>query len=147
MRSLQEFAGDSLNMHELRAFLRELAPGLDIGRLHDHEVLRLLAARMTGAEMTLTPLPLAPAPVSATFTEETEEAPAADTTPDEVERELTWIEIELLDDDDTPIPNEAYRIRLPDGRTLTGNLDDEGYARLTEIPAGTCTVRFPNLPA
>jgi len=143
---LRELATDPMNMHELRAALREHCAGIDVGRLHDHEVVRLCASRMLGAGVILSRIPLSPAPVNAAFTDVGDEAEqAVDTLPDEVEQELTYIEIELLDDDENPIPNVAYRIMLPNQRTRMGNLDEEGRVRLEDIPPGTCTVRFPGL--
>ena len=57
-----------------------------------------------------------------------------------------WIEIELLDEHDKPVPGEAYKIKLPAGDINTGYLDDKGCARLDGIPvAGTCQVSFPGI--
>lgn len=55
-----------------------------------------------------------------------------------------WIEIELLDQDNKPVPGEPYRITLPDGQTLAeGTLDEKGFARVDGIDPGTCKVTFP----
>ena len=56
-----------------------------------------------------------------------------------------WLEIELVDDDGNPVPNEAYTVELPDGSTVSGRLDDMGQARLEGIDPGTAKVSFPNL--
>jgi type VI secretion system secreted protein VgrG len=57
-----------------------------------------------------------------------------------------WIEIELLDEDDNPVPGETYRITLPDGTTVaSGTLDHKGRARVDHIDPGTCQVTFPKL--
>ena len=57
-----------------------------------------------------------------------------------------WIEIELIGEDNRPIPWEEYLIVLPDGKPVKGYLDRNGFARLQGItPDGTCTVRFPGL--
>ena len=61
------------------------------------------------------------------------------------ERKLTWIEIELVGEDDKPIPGEAYKITLPDGRVTGGTLDEKGFARVEGIEPGTCKVTFPDL--
>jgi hypothetical protein len=57
----------------------------------------------------------------------------------------SWIEVQLLGEDDSPIPDEAYEIRLPGGTLLTGTLDENGSMRIDDIPPGTCQVSFPNL--
>ncbi len=59
--------------------------------------------------------------------------------------ELTWVEIELLDPQGEPIPNEAYALTLPDGVIRTGRLNSRGTARVEGIPAGTCQVQFPGI--
>jgi hypothetical protein len=59
---------------------------------------------------------------------------------------LHWIEIELLGEDDSPIPGEAYRIKLPDGSIVSGTLDANGGARVENIvAAGACQISFPAL--
>ena len=71
---------------------------------------------------------------------------------DEPEFEVTpkrpahWIEIELVGDDDKPIPNEAYIVVFPDGKETRGRLNKAGFARISSIAQpGTCKVSFPNL--
>lgn len=61
------------------------------------------------------------------------------------EKHLHWIEIELIGDDDQPVPNEAYKITLPDGSIKQGNLDQSGWARIEVDPAGKYEVTFPRL--
>lgn len=57
----------------------------------------------------------------------------------------TWIEIELVGEDGSPVPGEQYEIRLPDGRILQGRLDGRGLARIVGIVPGQCALRFPAL--
>lgn len=65
-------------------------------------------------------------------------------TPEEYEeKELTWIEIELLDDNGDPVPGERYEIELPDGRIKRGTLDGNGFARVEGIDPGQSKVTFP----
>jgi hypothetical protein len=59
--------------------------------------------------------------------------------------EKHWIEIELVDDDGKPVPNEMYVIELPDGTQRTGVTDGDGKARVGGIDPGTAKVSFPNL--
>ncbi|MDX2150495.1 MAG: type VI secretion system tip protein TssI/VgrG [Bryobacteraceae bacterium] len=57
-----------------------------------------------------------------------------------------FIEIKLVDEDGNPVPGEAYKITLPDGTTVAdGTLDEQGYAKVSNIDPGTCKVSFPNL--
>ena len=64
---------------------------------------------------------------------------------EENEEELTWIEIEMVDEEDEPYPSEKYRITLPDDSVTEGTLDGKGFARIEGIEPGTCKVTFPNL--
>jgi len=56
-----------------------------------------------------------------------------------------WIEIELLDDDYNPVPDEDYILYLPSGETRKGKLDGDGFKREENVPPGHCRVEFPNL--
>jgi hypothetical protein len=57
----------------------------------------------------------------------------------------TWIEIELLDNEDKPVPNERYLIKVPGGTTETGTLDANGRARITGLDPGMCDISFPDI--
>lgn len=59
--------------------------------------------------------------------------------------ELTWIEIALQSETGEPVPDEEYFVTASDGSEHSGNLDQNGFARLDQIPAGTCQVSFPLL--
>jgi type VI secretion system secreted protein VgrG len=62
------------------------------------------------------------------------------------ESQTSWIEIELVDEEDNPVPGQAYRVTLPDGQTVAeGTLDHNGFARIEGIEPGTCQITFPNL--
>lgn len=69
--------------------------------------------------------------------------------PDEAEEseeeKTSWIEIELLDEEDNPVPGEKYEIELPDGSMASGTLDGDGFAKVEGFDAGECKVCFPNL--
>lgn len=57
-----------------------------------------------------------------------------------------WIEIQLLDSDGDPVPNEEYVVTLTDGSNAQGYLDGDGWARFAQLQdAGTCKVSFPRL--
>jgi len=58
----------------------------------------------------------------------------------------SWIEIEMVDEEDQPVSGERYEITLPDGETVaSGTLDDKGFARVDGIDPGTCQITFPDL--
>lgn len=56
-----------------------------------------------------------------------------------------WIEVELIDEEDQPVPGEKYKIELPDGSVAEGTLDEKGLARIDGIDSGTCKITFPEL--
>ncbi len=75
-----------------------------------------------------------------------EEAKPVEEEEPEEEKKTSWIEIELVGEDDEPIPGEKYRIVLPDGKTAAeGTLDNKGLARVEGFEKGSCKVCFPDL--
>ncbi len=57
-----------------------------------------------------------------------------------------WIEIELVDEENQPVPEEQYKIELPDGKTVQGRLGAKGLAYAGNIgKGGNCKITFPNL--
>jgi hypothetical protein len=56
-----------------------------------------------------------------------------------------WIEIELVDGDDNPVPGVDYRIECDDGRVRTGTTNAAGKAREEGLHDGSCKVSFPRL--
>jgi hypothetical protein len=61
--------------------------------------------------------------------------------------ETTWIEIELLDEDDLPIADERYRVEASDGRVFEGTTDHNGRAYVEGVTPGTCKVTFLGIDA
>ncbi len=55
------------------------------------------------------------------------------------------IEIEMLDQDDEPIPDEKYILYLSDGEVRKGNLDKDGYKKEEKVPPGSYKVEFPDI--
>jgi uncharacterized protein (DUF2345 family) len=64
---------------------------------------------------------------------------------EEAEKKTAWIEIELVDEEDEPVPGEKYEVKLPDGSVAKGTLDGDGFARIDGIEPGTCEISFPKL--
>jgi hypothetical protein len=56
----------------------------------------------------------------------------------------TWIELELMDASGNPVPNESYKITMPDGSIKYGRLDRKGTARIEKLQPGSCQVTFPD---
>ncbi len=61
------------------------------------------------------------------------------------EEKTSWIEIELIDENDEPVPGEKYRVTLPDESVAEGTLNEKGFARIDGIDPGTCQITFPRL--
>jgi hypothetical protein len=57
----------------------------------------------------------------------------------------TWVEIEMVDAVGKPVPNQKYRIKLPDGAWHEGVLDKKGQARFSDIDPGGCDISFPEI--
>jgi len=61
------------------------------------------------------------------------------------EEKTSWIEIEMVDEEDEPVTGEIYKITLPDDSVAQGSLDNKGFARIEGIDPGTCKITFPDL--
>ena len=53
-----------------------------------------------------------------------------------------WLEIEMLDEEDNPVPDAEYRFLAPNGEVKQGKLDSNGTARMENLPPGAERVRF-----
>jgi hypothetical protein len=62
-------------------------------------------------------------------------------------KEKTWIAVRLIDVNGRPVPNERYRIVLPDRSTREGSLDEAGQVLVEQINPGQCDISFPDLDA
>lgn len=75
-----------------------------------------------------------------------EQVPAHKSSKDEEDDEkVSWIELEMVDEQDEPVSGVKYQVKLPDGSEATGTLDNEGFARIDGIEPGQCEVTFPEL--
>ncbi|MBW1789498.1 MAG: hypothetical protein JRK53_23260 [Deltaproteobacteria bacterium] len=62
------------------------------------------------------------------------------------DEESHYIGIELKDEDGNPMSGEYYKVKLPNGDIVTGYLNDEGKAKIENIPeGGECKVSFPGI--
>lgn len=58
----------------------------------------------------------------------------------------SWVDIELLDDDDKPVANARFEVYRPDGELLgKGRLDAQGCGGFEKIAEGLYEVCFPDL--
>ncbi|WP_122466283.1 type VI secretion system tip protein VgrG [Pseudomonas viridiflava] len=58
----------------------------------------------------------------------------------------TWLELNLHYDNLEPVPGASYRVDFADGSTREGVLDDEGFARLEDVPQGPAKVYYGEDP-
>jgi hypothetical protein len=127
--------------------LRDVAASDPRGRdLDDHEVLELLARRLSERSLRLIQLPPT---VLGAVGDAAEIEPTAREPEAEAREEKTWIRIVLVDNGNPrrPVPFKRYRIELPDGSVREGMLDENGAATLTGIDPGDCEVSFPEFDA
>jgi len=146
---LRSLLADPFNIRLLRDSLAEASFGLDVSALSDQEVIEQLAQVLISGRLRIGRVKLPIAPVGETVapaeTEEEEEEEHATVVPTV---ETTWIEIELVNADDDPVPDQEYKVALPDGTEQTGNLDSDGKAMIRDITQkGDCVVSFPGLDA
>lgn len=53
-----------------------------------------------------------------------------------------WIEIELLDENESPIANAEYKLILADGSERKGRVDANGLARIEDVPPGSFQIIY-----
>lgn len=75
------------------------------------------------------------------------DAPPASTPSQLIPREeKTWIEVELVDEDDQPYVG-TVEFKLADGRTVSSTTNAKGLLRLDGVATGKCKVTMPDLDA
>ena len=63
----------------------------------------------------------------------------------DTEKDSSWTNMDLVDEQDQPISPAGYKNKLPEGSTIDrGRLDSEGIAHESGIEPGTCTASFPD---
>jgi len=58
---------------------------------------------------------------------------------------LDFIEVSLVDDTGSPLADQAYELKLPDGRVVAGTTDHRGRCWTPQTPSGACELKFPSL--
>jgi hypothetical protein len=57
-----------------------------------------------------------------------------------------WVEIEIVDPDDVPVPGLDVAIELPNGDVRRARTDSRGLLRIDQVrDAGDCKITFPDL--
>ncbi|UJR83921.1 hypothetical protein [Sandaracinus amylolyticus] len=128
---------------ELRALLAEIAGYAGASQYDDADVKRLvrsevgsLAGRLALARRVQPRIVIVAGPRGPS-------EPAAVPEP-----ELTWLDLELLDEEGEPIADARYEVTLPSGEVRSGTLGSNGRARVdTGTERGTAHVVFPDLEA
>lgn len=143
----------------LAAFYRILGNSVAAGRGPDPaRLMQSMAAALAGGSLQVGPAerlspsdssqPSLPSrsPLGAALASAIEELASEPTEPPTPrETELTWIEVELVGEDDKPIAGERYRLTLSTGRVLEGSLDAQGRVRIERMTPGTFDLTFPRL--
>ena len=114
-----------------------------VHRLDDDHIIEALATRLAGGRIFAERL--ASGPLLAFDIHEGKAEPAAAGADTAKSQPKTWIEIELVNTEGNPVPNERYWIELPDGSVREGRLNGEGRAYFGGLDPGDCDVRWPNL--
>ena len=135
----RELASSAGGVPRLRALLA--SDHAAIFRLEDDAVIQMLASRLASGSLVVERVV---PPALSTFEVGGEES-APESLPAPEVKEKTWIEIELVDTEGNPVPNERYWILLPDGTSREGRLDSSGRAYVGGLDPGECDVRFPDL--
>lgn len=137
---LRRFTCGPARDRELRALLDARACFATAHRLGEDEVIAAVARLVLRGELTLRRRELPPL---STWGDAGEAAEAEAEAPPASQEITTWIEIELVEHDGTPVGGEPYRVIAADGRIIEGSLDGRGFARVDGVAPGTGTVLFP----
>jgi hypothetical protein len=65
--------------------------------------------------------------------------------PEEEKTGDSWVEIQLVDQNDEPVTGKRYEITLPDGRIVAGTTDGKGQGRADGFAPGSCKVSLPDV--
>jgi hypothetical protein len=130
-------------MKAMRNLAAEGTADAGLQRMTDDAVLEYLAARIESGQLVA----FRERAVGGVWAERVEaEPPPEVVAPIAAPVETTWVEIQLVDLAGQPVPNEKFRLTLPNGEIKEGRTNYRGRARYDgiEVP-GSCTVEFPDL--
>ncbi|MCG8337714.1 MAG: DUF4150 domain-containing protein [Proteobacteria bacterium] len=63
----------------------------------------------------------------------------------ELTDETGTLEFEIIDEDGKPIPEVNYIIKMQDGSEISGEVDDQGKAKVEDVPLKSYKIIFPEL--
>lgn len=63
---------------------------------------------------------------------------------DRLLNEESWVEFRITDGN-KPLPGQKFLLSDPEGKRHSGLVDSEGFARVSQIKSGQCTVEFPDI--
>ena len=139
---LRTCRGETDNGTQMRGLLADEDAPASLSEWDDDEVLDTLAYRLERADLTLlrrrreyrsAELVIIP--------EQDQDEPVL-----AAAAELTWIEIQMVDEEGEPVSGQAYELTLPDGSLQRGKLNYRGRARVDDIGLpGACSVTFRDL--
>jgi hypothetical protein len=135
---LRRFSRSPVKMALLRSIATEHS--LDVHRLTAEQILAQIGLLLISGKIRI----LRSMHTGGTRAEEQEESSAQTGGSDPPPKKADWIEINLRDALGQPIPQERYRIKLPDGSIQEGALDVFGHAEFYDINSGNCEVSFPD---
>jgi type VI secretion system secreted protein VgrG len=53
--------------------------------------------------------------------------------------------MKLLDQQNQPVKNASYKLKMPDGEVKEGKLDENGAAKIEDVPPGKVQVEFTDI--
>ncbi|CAN5185096.1 hypothetical protein BH09PSE6_BH09PSE6_31950 [soil metagenome] len=135
------------DLGELRVEVDKLGPALRVAQTDHDRLLELLANWLVRRRLYACAVRV-PVPLPGGGGGGLPPAPLPQPKPQPRPVATHWVEIFLTDNDDQPVPGEAYRVELPNGDVRTGSLDRDGRAYIANIEqAGACKVTFPAIDA
>jgi hypothetical protein len=121
-----------------RNYLARHSPDPEVHRLTDYQTIERLAFLLHSRKVVVLARETRSGAVRPSLQSDTIGAPVKSNW-----KTKTWIAIELKDNDGDPVAGEPYKLELPDGRIIEGNLDPMGTAEVSGIDPGQCKVTFP----
>ncbi len=139
---LRTCRGESDSGMQMRGSLADEDSPASLSEWDDDEVLDAIAYRLERADLTLLrPRREYRSAELVIVPEQEDDEPVLAAAP-----ELTWVEIQLVDEEGEPVAGQAYELTVPDGSVQKGKLNYRGRARVDDIGRpGACSVSVRDL--